>query len=118
MAMSEGDTRSGLQVPLQCDRPSFVRKPDDAVDHPWAKAVRVSTAASIVNLQPRAQIVRQPDVIARWLLVVSQNVDGPFRIHSGDRSKRSTMRDVSGTGGNQVTAVAAIEESANDSGAG
>lgn len=72
----------------------------------------------IVSVQPTALIVCQTYVVPRRLPVVSQNVDGSFRIHSWDRCKRSTMRDLSRTGGNQFSVVTAVEESAHDSCAG
>ena len=62
MAFGKGATGAGLQIPFERDRSLLVRELDDYIDPPGPTIRRVTAAASIVRLEPGAQITGDASV--------------------------------------------------------
>jgi len=66
MPLREGAPGAGLQIALEIESSSLVRKFDADVELPWAVARRVGAAAGVVVGEARGDIRGEADVVAPW----------------------------------------------------
>ena len=75
MPLREGAPGAGLQIALEIESSSLVRKFEGDVELPWAVARRVGAAAGVVVGEARGDIRGEADVVARLGSGTLQYVD-------------------------------------------
>ena len=75
MPAGESESRTRLEVPLECERALLVPERDDDINAPWPAVRRVRTTAGIVRCETCVNVGGHTRVITGRHSVTLENVD-------------------------------------------